>query len=555
MSVDHSAIDTLAKAVLVPVGLLVTLLLVRVISYVWYVFLNRRPLPIVVYDVTSGTKSIDSTPILEANHDQGINSWEHLPVLVRNYISIDPPLSRQLAPGVTGTTSPAIAAATPTASQFSWTTALVNLALPQKQAAYNIYITPSPGHPDQQCANVQIVKTPEQWIKAAKPFKAGNLDELAALIGGFCMECVQLQPEFLRRTPRWEHWGSRGGYGAFRRAVARQEDKDFSAAQAAYEKASGLAPGNIRLGEHRASLYEIEGKYQEATLLYDALHCLWKKNIEVLYRSSATRVNRAQELLLAHATRASQISAEPAANTNHAPGEGRCLIEEAQGILEETRKNLHFLRVLKMWLKTWLPRHRDIGERRYWASWLQRDKFRQPLMLLRRSKRYEYVSAVKVTLLANEILAFLLSENLKKPFAIEQSVDSLTRLIKKKRIGWLAHWVAACYFSRAAAAADRAAPEDWRQYSEKFRELGSPVYLGVDPPQNWQECCQEMAIGEIGRVLRNPCNQLNPQLFETDPDMKRLHEAFKGVAVRVLIGPIGNMSASSTEALETAEPS
>ena len=110
-------------------------------------------------------------------------------------------------------------------------------------------------------------------------------------------------------------------------------------------------------------------------------------------------------------------------------------------------------------------------------------------------------------------------------------------------------------FSRAAAAADRAAPEDWRQYSEKFRELGSPVYLGVDPPQNWQECCQEMAIGEIGRVLRNPCNQLNPQLFETDPDMKRLHEAFKGAAVRVLIGPIGNMSASSTEALETAEPS
>jgi hypothetical protein len=555
MSVTHSAIDTLVRAVLVPIGLLATLLLVRIVSYVWYVFLNRRPLPIIVNDVVSETGSIDSSSFLEANHDQSVNSWEDLPVLVRNYISIDPPLSRQLAPGVTGTTSPAIAAATPTASQFSWTTALVNLVLPQKQAAYNIYITPNRGHPGQQYASVQIVKTPEQWIKAAKSFKAGTLDELAALIGGFCMECVQLQPEFLRRTPRWEHWGSRGGYATFRRAVAHQEDNDFSAAHGAYEKASGLAPGNIRLGEHRASLYEIEGKYQEATLLYDALHCLWKKNIEVLYRSSATRVNRAQELLLAQANRTSQASAGPEVNSDRAPSEGQRLIDEAQGILEETRKNLHFLRVLKMWLKTWLPRRRDIGERRYWASWLQRDKFRQPLMLLRRSKRYEYVCAVKVTLLANEILAFLLSEKSERPFAIKQSVDSLTKLIKKKRIGWLAHWVAACYFSRAAAAADRATPEDWRQYSESFRKLGSPAYLGPESPQNWQECCQEMAIGEIGRVLRNPCNQLNPQLFATDPDMKRLHEAFKGAAVRVLIGPIGNMSTTSTEALETAEPS
>ena len=179
--------------------------------------------------------------------------------------------------------------------------------------------------------------------------------------------------------------------------------------------------------------------------------------------------------------------------------------------------------------------------RRYWASWLRRDSFRQPLILLRRSKRYEYVNAIKVAILANEVLHLLLDGEPNETFDIDRSIESLTKLIKRKRIGWLAHWTAACYFSRAAEAAELVTPRAWEKYERRFRAFGSPLSAPAGSSTSWQECCEEMAIGEIGRVLRNPCNQLNPALFHTDPDMRRLHNAFKAGAVRVLIGPLENI--------------
>jgi tetratricopeptide (TPR) repeat protein len=546
VSLTHNAIDVLAKAVLVPLGLLVTLLIVRVISYVWYILLNRRPLPIIVHDVKFKSKP---PRVAELERKEDSHAWSDLPALLRDFISADPPLSRQLAPGVTSTTSPTIATAASDGPYFGWPTALLNLVLPQKAAAYNIHVTPLVSEANELRAGVQIVKTPEQWIKASKVFAGRTINDLASAIGGFCMECVQLQPEFLRRTARWEHWGSRGSYTIFRRAISYQDNGRFQAAYKAYEKASALAPGNIRLGEYRASLYEIEGRYGEATQLYDALQCLWKKNIEILYRSSVTRVNQAQELLCRQA--AIRCSDGPTVESRSSQIEqGLRLIEEAQCILIQARKDLQFLHVLRMWLQTWLPRRRDIGERKYWASWLRRDNFRQPLMLLRRSKRYEYVSAVKVGVLANEVLRFLLDENINGQFSIDKSIQSIFRLTRRKRIGWLAHWSAACYFSRLAEAAVLAVPASWPKYKSSVRKFGSPTAPGTEEPRNWQQYCEMMAVGEIGRVLRNPCNQLNPQLLQTDPDMKRLHNAFKGTAVRVLIGPIENISSPPAAAVE-----
>ena len=339
----------------------------------------------------------------------------------------------------------------------------------------------------------------------------------------------------------------------FRRAVSYQERHDYHAAHEAYQKASELSLGNVRLAVYRASLYELEGKYKDAAQLYDAVHCLWKKNIEILYRSAAARVNRAQELLAHHGKAAKRLAVDgqtgtsgPQMGSSASAGpallhEGLQLIEEAQGILCQVRKDLRFWRVLWMWFKTLLPRRRDIGERRYWGAWLHRDDFRQPLMLLRRSKRHEYVSAVKATRKANEMLAFLI-ESEDRPqtpeLDVERSFKSVNRLIRKKRIGWLAHWTAACYFSCAAEAADLAAPKNWRKYERRSRKRGSLGFPMGRKIESWQEYCEEMAIGEIGRVLRNPCNQLNPELLRKDPDMKRLHKALKGAQVRVLIDPL-----------------
>jgi hypothetical protein len=79
--------------------------------------------------------------------------------------------------------------------------------------------------------------------------------------------------------------------------VLCQENGDAEATNKNYELASRMAPGNITLGVHRASMYEFQGRYSQAALLYDALHCLWRKNIEVTYRAAAVRVDLVQELL------------------------------------------------------------------------------------------------------------------------------------------------------------------------------------------------------------------------------------------------------------------
>lgn len=147
------------------------------------------------------------------------------------------------------------------------------------------------------CVSVLLVKTPQQWIEASRTFRDDTLDGLTHQIGGFCLEQVRLQAPFLRRTPRWEHWANRGSYTLFRQALAFQEDKDFEQAYDAFEMACGLSPGNIRLGVHRASLYELQQRYREAAELYDALHSLWRQNIEVIYRAAAARMNRAHDLL------------------------------------------------------------------------------------------------------------------------------------------------------------------------------------------------------------------------------------------------------------------
>jgi hypothetical protein len=368
------------------------------------------------------------------------------------------------------------------------------------------------------------------------------------------MERVRLQAPFLRRTPRWEHWGNRGSYSTFRRALAYQEDKDFDSAHEAFEIACGLSPGNIRLGVHRASLYELQRRYREAADLYDALHSLWRQNIEVIYRAAAARVNRAQELLAQRARpsppQRAGIIPVPRPRQGEAPAgaPGSAVVEpeelrltgEADRFFALTKRNLSLPYMLWRWLKTWLPRRRDIGERRYWLSWLRRDTYSQPLMLLRRSKRYEYLCAVNIAIEANRLLESLVGDRLGypvAPFDMDKSFTAVLRLIKRKRAGWLAHWAAACYFARAARAAALISPREstWRKHERRSRHQPTLGLSWNVYPRDWRRYCEDTAIGEIGRVIRNPCNQLNPDLLRGDPDMRPLSEAFKASTVAVLL--------------------
>jgi hypothetical protein len=272
------------------------------------------------------------------------------------------------------------------------------------------------------------------------------------------------------------------------------------------------------------------------------LHCLWKQNIEVKYRAAAARVNQAHQLFAERAT----------GGDSTRPVELQ-LVREALVGFESVAKDLRLMHVLRKVARTWRPGCRDIGERKYWLTWLRRDAFRQPLIFLRRSKRHEYRKSVEVLVEANQLLRFLIGS---KPgsvpgtgtagkdnelsFDITTSLNAIMRLIRQRRIGWLAHWAAACYFSRAGQISG---PDEeiWREYVRQSREqspLGWPIGSEV---ANWREYCEMMAIGEIGRVLRNPCHQLNPELLLTDPDMRPLHNALKGGMVSVLIGPMPDL--------------
>ena len=53
-----------------------------------------------------------------------------------------------------------------------------------------------------------------------------------------------------------------------------QETGNTDAAHRNYQLASRMAPGNIKLGMHWASMYEHQGLFSQAALLYDVLHYL-----------------------------------------------------------------------------------------------------------------------------------------------------------------------------------------------------------------------------------------------------------------------------------------
>jgi hypothetical protein len=76
------------------------------------------------------------------------------------------------------------------------------------------------------------------------------------------------------------------------------------------------------------------------------------------------------------------------------------------------------------------------------------------------------------------------------------------------------------------------------------------VEPGVPNPgvqlDEWKRYCSQLAIRELGRVLRNPCNQLDTTLLSEDPDMVRLNAAAGGRSVAVLagLGPLHEPSPS-----------
>jgi tetratricopeptide (TPR) repeat protein len=524
--------QALLTAVLLPVGVLVSLVCVRAAVAVRGTFRRSRPLPIVVHPLNFEHDMREFVPNQRAE-------MLELPSRLRDFISDDSIVGPRLSPGPVSPIAPGVSAATPGKSDTpSWSSFLLELVFPQARPAYNLILVPEVPEGGYAVGS-QVVKTPGNRLISARSFRADTMAEMVLQIGSFCIENVLEQPAVLRRSPRWEHWHA-GAYLALRRALQQRDIDDDVGAHVLLNEAASLAPGNARTVLYHGSLHEAAGEYAEAVTTYNAAMCLWPQNVDLSYRLAGAMVNHA-------------IGADADAIQTLK------LVREANRILKLALARVAPVRVIRRTLSTTFNlRRRDLGERRYWFAWLRPDRYRAPLRFLRRTKGYEYRCALRVSIASNEMLLHAFDDSsLDEIRSVSGLFEAVREIVERKRSGWLAHWSAACFFSRAMAVsrAHRPDPSTWAEDASRVAAASSSrigeLFLAPGGPSpngqldDWKRYCSQLAIRELGRVLRNPCNQLDTALLWDDPDMVRLKAAAGGRSVAVIAG-LGPRQGSST---------
>jgi hypothetical protein len=255
------------------------------------------------------------------------------------------------------------------------------------------------------------------------------------------------------------------------------------------------------------------GNPHEAAELYRTSKELWPETIETTYRLAAAYAN----------------------------GNRYALANQA---LDEIRGRLQLIALYWAWIRTWRPTHWNIGERRYWASWI----FRNPV-IFGVSKRKVYLRAAEIAKLARKMEALARGDQNQQetPIALLKKVTNCTTRTRtwtvyarqfhpdvklaerfsrrhlyswheadsadfnmdpaikvrlKRRIGWLAHYNAAIFFSFAIGL-----------------KSGLPQEYDI---AFWRMDCARAAIRELGHVKRDPKNELEPDWYRRDPGLKFL---------------------------------
>lgn len=511
----------LTAAVLLPIGLLASLLFVRVVIALTSLAFPRGSLPVVVHPLTfehSVREFVDGQPagLLE------------LPSRLRDYLINDPNSLVTLAPGPVSPITPQVTAAAPDAalSANPWIVHLSNLFQSKYRPAYNVVLIPemnrdSAAYPNGVAVGLQIVRSPGNVLVAAKSVQATDMAELVYKVGGSCAESILAQPAMLRNAPRWEQWRP-NAYLLLRIGLFFQRQGDLERAHRKYTEAARRCPGNAQIALYHGNCHEKRGEYDKAAEVYDAAVCLWGKNIDLSYRLAAARTNHA--MTSADLDQSARIR----------------LVQDSNQILVNAQINLRRRAIAWSWLKCLDPRRRDSGERRYWSSWLQSDARVRPIRLLRKNKRHEYMCALTVAIESNELYLLALRKGeVKDDIAdlVRASLAAVLEVTEKKRSGWLAHWTAACYFSRAAQL-----PEDWyldeSEWIEDWTAIRSRLAtrgLGLDDegkPRNWKTYCEERAIGEIGRCCKESCQSFGCQAPSRGPRYETPSAGFPGTGSR-----------------------
>jgi len=371
----------------------------------------------------------------------------------------------------------------------------------------------------------------------------------------------------VRHTPRWERWSQDiEGYYLYRRALDCERHGEKGAALDGYDQALRHEPGSFLITIRKAALLEGMGEFEKASETYRTCYELWPQHIESAYRLAASYANgkdvdASQEVLNSikkrlkrrilwgewgktwwltrwnvgerhywwslsrhrppifgssnryHLRTAVQVGtqvrgislivfpgsshdkAEVVASDAKAKAEIDRLVRELANL---TTRGPLVTRVIK-----WAPRRISI------SPYIR--LFHPEVLTSRKSRREARRSSCHCAEWHepkddDDLVMYPL-----------KSSPIPRRFRGRKRIGWLAHYNAACFYSLALLLEQSRIP------------FGYQI-------EEWKMDCIRAAIRELGHVRRDPLNRLEPEWYRSDPELQPLTDRVKGTRWAKLVG-------------------
>jgi tetratricopeptide (TPR) repeat protein len=267
--------DALIVPLLLVVFVALLIMLGRPASSLWYFIRQRGRRPLVIQ-------------VVYADKQEGGEDYGALDARLLSYLAGDGHGNYVIAPGAGGPAAPRVPA-----ESLEPSAALLRLAF-AREPAYRVDVT-WPSRPFSETdlrAAVRISRTPGDRIVASRSFVEDSTDELIEIIGCFCITFLRSQPRILRYTPRWERWSQDvTGYRAYRRGLEAQHRAEIASSHGEYrtalecfDKAARIEPANMLVQLHRAALLELDNAHRAAVAIYKKCRTLWPEHIETAYR-------------------------------------------------------------------------------------------------------------------------------------------------------------------------------------------------------------------------------------------------------------------------------
>lgn len=557
--------DVIIDAILAGFGLVIALLTVALLHRMVTRIAQRGKIPVTI----DARELQNSGSDAEVGISSEVRELDLLVARVQEYITKDARLPAASSPGGAGATVPATPTDTATSAEGFIASLIAGLT---RKSSYDIHLklfgeaAPPTNQPtrstQKRTVGIEIVREPKGRVVAAGTISGFNEVELIEEIGCFCLRHIDIQSNYLRRTPRWERWDSDiEAYQWFRRGLACEEHENYATALACFDEGIKREPRNLLLHSRKGELCEFMANdkktkaiestnstaaaeahrrfaklYEDAIFQYVNCKKLWPERIEISYRLAIVISNNSD---FKRGYRAS----------------------EEMSLLNDLERDLRLRSLLANMCRTLMPLQGNIGERIHWMTWLrpkwscttdhrQRSHYRaaiqvsRTILQLKRIRREMALRGEAPTLddrrAVDDILENFAKEFSRKwprrPTRVNVFLPQETRTAfkgyrqckiyehptftrhfegrtRRRRIGWLAHFNAACLFSLLV----------------DFRDV-------YDLPQKWEESCLRAAKHQLEMVLRDPAARVTPGWFERDPDLYKFRRsnpewmAFIGVA-------------------------